>query len=127
MKITDNLLIINSTDRLLIKWSDLPFDLNLSILWRGIYFALNIHGFMIQYGSTSTATFLYDKKKYAYSQTKWKYMGGHHGDDFPKIETSDHEIRFRLSLNYFEMVDKPKGSADKNDTGDTPFIVFPLS
>lgn len=124
MKIADNLLVINSTDSVLIKWSDLPFNLNLSILWRGIYFSFNIHSFKIKNGSTSTATFSFNNKKYAYSMTKWKYTGGHHGDDFPEIETGDHEIRFRLSLTSFEIVDKPKDSGCSNETGDNSIMVF---
>jgi hypothetical protein len=124
MKIVDNLLILNTADRLRIQWNDLPFNLNISVLWRGLYFPLSIKAFQIQNGSTRSATITYKRKKYVYNLTKWKYMGGHSGDYFPEIEARSNKLKFQLALDFFEIFDEPKGSLNLNVQGDNSFIVF---
>ncbi len=124
MKIVGNLLVLNSIERLFIEWCNLPFNLYISVLWRGLYFAVKIEAFKIENGSTRIATFYFNNKKYAYGLTKWKYMGGHHGDCFPVIETSTHKLRFHLTLDFLEVKDVSKDSSDKIEQGDNPFVIF---
>jgi len=123
MKIAGNLLVLNTTDRLYIEWCDMPFDLNISVLWRGLYFDVNIKAFKIENGSTRIATIYFNKKKHAYGLTKWKYLGGHHGDSFPIIETTTNKLRFHLALDFLEILDIPMNSSN-NEQGDNSFLVF---
>ncbi len=124
IKITGNLLIINTKDEILIQWCDLPFNLSVSVLWRGFYFHIHINAYNIENGSTRIATIYFNNKKYAYGLTKWKYMGGHHGDYFPVIETSTHKLKFQLALDFLEVKDVSKDSSDKIEQGDNPFVIF---
>jgi hypothetical protein len=124
MKIVDNLLILNTADRLRIQWNDLPFNLNISVLWRGVYFPVSIKAFKIHNGSTRSVAITYRRKTYEYILTKWKYMGGHKGDYFPEIETRSNKLKFQLALDFFEICDEPKGSLNLNVQGDNSFIVF---
>lgn len=124
MKILDNLLILNTTDRLRIQWCDLPFSLNISVLWRGVFFPISIKASKIQYGSTISVSIVYKAKRYEYRLGRWKYMAGHNGDNFPEIETPSNRLKFHLAFDCFELCDEPKRSSDLNVQGDNSFIVF---
>lgn len=124
MKILDNLLILNSTDRLHIQWCDLPFNLNVSVLWRGLFFPISIKAFKTQNGSTRSVFIGYKGNQYEHKLTKWKYTGGHRGDNFPEIETPTNRLKFTLTLDSFEICDEPKGPLNLNVEGDNSIIVF---
>ena len=124
MKIEGNILLVNTSDRLHIQWCETQFNLIISVLWQGQYFVVRITRFRIENGATKTYLIEYKGKKYAYKWTNYKWMMGHHGDNFPVIETSTHTLKFVAGENFLEMIDLAKDNSETNSPGDNSFIVF---
>ena len=124
MKITGNLLLLNTTDRLHIQWGEIPFNFYISVLWQGRYFTVHVTCTKIVNGSTKTYQIEYQGKQYAYKWTKYKYMAGHHGDNFPAIETSTHALKFVPGENTLDVINILKDQEEVNYPGDNSFIVF---
>jgi hypothetical protein len=123
-KLPDNILVQNNMNSLLLKWSVLPFDLSISILWREVSFHLKLTDCKTEYGATRSTTIFYNNKVYTSRTTIYKYMGGHHGDRLPTIETSTHFIKYGWALHSIELIDVNKTPSIQDEPQTCPFSVF---
>jgi hypothetical protein len=124
IQLPDNPIIIHTVNKLIIRWNKNPFNLTISVLWRGVYIPVKIKSFKIQYGETTTSTIIYKNKEYNHSMTKWKYMGGGHGEKFPKIETTTHKLHINVTLFALEIFDFSKGPENSHNQIENPFEVL---
>ena len=124
IQLPDCPIVIYTTNKLIIRWKKNPFNMTIPILWRGIYIPIKIKSFKIQYGETTTAIIIFKNKEYSRSMTKWKYMGGSHGDNYPNIETDTHYLHLGVRLFALEIFDFSKEPDDLQNQTEHPFIVL---
>lgn len=120
----DSTLVQNTKNSLLIKWSELPFDLSISILWREVIFHMQLTDKKIENGATRSTSILYNNRRYTSRTTIYKNTGGHHGDHLPTIETSTHLIKFGWALHTIELIDVSKNPSNISESETSPFVVF---
>lgn len=111
-----------------IFWDHIPFEITASIRWRDIEFQVKVSASIIENGSTRTLSFLYDNRTYHCKLTKWKYMGGGHGDKFPEIATRTHKIKIFSGLDFLSLTDELIIQAEGEvKTDENPFGIIDLS
>ena len=77
------------------------------ILWRD--HKLEIDGAVErnEYGATVTLWIKHDGKRYFHCFTKYKWMGGTHGDPLPVIKTGSHRLYIRPYITGVTLSDMP--------------------
>jgi hypothetical protein len=77
------------------------------ILWRD--HKLEIDGAVerIEYGATVTLWIKHDGKRYFHCFTKYKWLGGTHGDSLPVIKTGSHRLYIRPYITGVTLSDMP--------------------
>ena len=123
-----NIWVFESPQTVSIWWDHIPFELTASFQWRNITFHVRVSAHKIENGSTRTLSFLFNSRAYHCKLTKWKYMGGGHGDKCPDIATRAHEITIFSGLDFLSLTDKSimPGMEDVK-SGEPPFsIIYPV-
>jgi hypothetical protein len=106
LKETPNIWVYENPKTITIWWDYIPFEMTASIQWRNTIFHVRVSAHKIVNGSTRILSFLYNNKTYHCKLTKWKYMGGGHGDNYPEIVTQSHKIRISSGLNFLSLADE---------------------
>jgi hypothetical protein len=111
-----------------LKWGEPPINYRIAVLWRRLYFQIQIKAFKIEFGLTRIIKFDYNGREYPCSLTKWKYMGGGNGIYPPLIETSTHYLRINTTLHSLTITEEAKASESEDVSLDkNPMMVFYLS
>jgi len=88
-----------------IWWVNVPFEMTASIQRRNTILYVRVFSHKTVNGSTRILSFLYGNKTYRCKLTKWKYMGGGHGDKYPEIVSQFHKIKIVSGLNFLSFED----------------------
>lgn len=105
------------------RWEGIPFLTKNRIEWRGLIFHVQINVYPILYGWTRVISFIYQDQQYNCSLTKWKYLGGGHGDSPPKIASQDHQLKIEMGSNFISFTDSPLFAQKGLDRENTVFQV----
>lgn len=90
------------------EWTEKAYSMpKQHILWRD--HKLEIDGAVErnEYGATVTLWIKHDGKRNFHCFTKYKWMGGSHGDPLPEIKTDSHRLYIRPYINGVTLSDMP--------------------
>jgi hypothetical protein len=86
------------------------------ILWRDHKLEIDAAVERYEYGATVTLWIIHDGKRYFHCFTKYKWMGGSHGDPLPVIKTDSQRLYIRPYITGLILSDVP---LHQNTTGTT--------
>ena len=90
------------------EWTEKAYSLTKQhVLWRD--HKLEIEGGVErnEYGATVTLWIKHDGKRYFHCFSKYKWMGGSHGDRLPEIKTDNHRLHIRPYITGLILSDMP--------------------
>lgn len=125
LKQTPNIWVFENPKTISIWWDHIPFKLTASFQWRDITFHVRVSARKIENGSTRTLSFLYGNRTYNCKLTKWKYMGGGHGDKYPELVSAAHKIKIFSGLDFLSLTDELFIQAHEDvENDESPFSIF---
>jgi len=104
------------------QWTEKAYSIpKQHILWRD--HKLEIDGAVKrnEYGATVTLCIVHAGKRYFHCYTKYKWMGGTHGDPLPVIKTDSHRLYIRPYITGLILSDIP---LNEDTIGTTDSFIF---
>ena len=99
------------------KWKENAYSIpKQHILWRDHKLEIDAAVERNEYGATVTLWIKHDGKRYFHCFTKFKWMGGSHGDPLSEIKTDSHRLYIRPYITGLILSDVP---LHQNTTGTT--------
>jgi len=90
------------------QWTEKVYSLpKQHVLWRDHKLEINGAVERNEYGATVTLCIVQEVKKYIHRFTKYKWMGGSHGDRLPEIKTDSHRLYIRPYITGLILSDIP--------------------
>ncbi len=90
------------------QWTEKAYSLpKQHILWRDHKLEINGAVERNEYGATLTLCIVHDGNRYFHCYTKYKWMGGSHGDRLPEIKTYSHRLYIRPYITGLILSDIP--------------------
>ena len=90
------------------EWKEKAYSIpKQHILWRDHKLEIDAAVELNEYGATLTLWIKHDGKRYFNCFTKYKWMGGSHGDPLPIIKTVNHRLYIRPYITGVTLSDIP--------------------
>lgn len=90
------------------QWTEPAYSMRKQhILWRNHKLEINGAVERNEYGATVTLWIKHYGKRYFHCFTKYKWMGGSHGDSLPIIKTGSHRLYIRPYISGVTLSDMP--------------------
>ena len=90
------------------QWKEKAYSIpKQHILWRDHKLEIDAAVELNEYGATLTLWIKHDGKRYFNCFTKYKWMGGSHGDPLPIIKTVNHRLYIRPYITGVTLSDIP--------------------
>lgn len=117
----DSLWIFQTPEKIVLEWSELPFETKTSVNWRGLIIHFRVQANKTPFGWTRLVSIRYQEQLYQCKLTKYKWSGGSNGIYPPKISTEDNNLIIKTGGYFILLEDESK---EKREILKTPFEII---